>query len=105
MLRTIHGFCAFMPLVLSIYMILVHIQILPMIDFPNGVYITIATLLIVAEILTLRMIYAPKKVSDSKKAFWTILVVMFNILVLPLFWIIYVYPKNTPKRKSRRRKK
>ncbi len=104
MMRIIHGFCAFMPLILAIYMILVHLAILPIVDFPNGIYMAIAGLFIIAEILTLRLIYAPKKVSDSKKGLWTILVIVFNILILPLFWIIYVYPKDPKKRKPKRRK-
>lgn len=103
-MRTIHGICAFIPLILTIYMVLAHLAILPMVDFPNGIYMIIVGLFIVAEILTLRMIYAPKKVSDGHKGLWTILVIVFNILILPLFWVIYVYPTGKKKKRHKKRK-
>lgn len=104
MKRIIHGIFAFVPLLFAIFMILIHLAILPLWDIPSGVILVILGCLIAGEVMTLQAIYGQKKVSDGQKGIWTVLVIALNVIVLPIFWLMYIRPTNQKKRKRKKRK-
>jgi len=104
-MRILHGISAFVPLLFAIFVVLMHIGIIPLINLPHVVPLIVAGVFFIGIILTLRSIYGQKKVSDEKKALWTMLMIVLNVIILPIFWLIYIYPAKPKKRKHKPRKK
>jgi len=104
-MRILHGICAFVPLFFVIFVVLMHVGIIPLINLPHAIPLVVVGLFFIGIILTLRSIYGQKKVSDDKKALWTMLIIVLNVIILPIFWLVYVRPTKPKKRKRKSRKK